>query len=214
MSEAIMRKKAATLYVSHSGKDGFSLNGKTRFKGPGQVSLAESVTKTRFRGNEPMGHGGGSCSRGGDRRKSGCGKYPLVISNSGSAWTPQVLVKQSSANMAAMIEQRHMGIFHGTYPNTWVKDMTDANVVKKAAATHVLCPPLTNQAENICGPYAKNVLRASHSEHTRQISAQCVKPSCSQRPFPFRYSGGGCGRTFLTWQDAKAAGALCSDFNG
>ena len=45
--------------ISGRGHDGFSLVGGHRNIGVvGPTNLAKSVTRTRFRGNAPMGHGG------------------------------------------------------------------------------------------------------------------------------------------------------------
>jgi len=214
MSQVAMKNKAFAMHTSHSrGKDGFSLNGRSRFKGPGQVSLG--VTRTPFRGNEPMGHGGGASCRVGGRaaRACGAGKYPRIISNSGKAYTPQTLVHDSTMNTAGMLQKRYMGILHGTYPNTWVKSMVSEDGVKKAASEPILCPQPETEP-NLCGPYAKNVLTETYSERSMRITAQCVRPNCEQRPFPFRFSNSQCSGSFLTWQQAKAAGALCEGFQG
>ena len=206
-----MKNKAYAMHTSHSrGKDGFSLNGKARFKGPGQVSLGESVTRTPFRGNEPMGHGGGSACRSGGRfaRACGSGKYPRVVSNSGSSCTRQTLVTPSTMNTKGMLENRYMGILHGTYPKTWVKSMGQHDVVESAASSPFACPPPEIDSPNLCGPFSKNVLTETYSERALRITAQCVRPNCEQQPFPFRLTG----RSFLTWQQAKTAGFLCDGF--
>ena len=138
MSLATLKKKAQTLYstghnfntVSVRGA-GFSLNGVRRIVGVvGQTNLAKSVTRTPFRGNEPVGHGGGkrcrvSGWRARDTKCAGTAEYPVNICNSGSCGTPQTLVKRSVMNTKGMIEERYKGILHGTYPNTWVQPMAD-----------------------------------------------------------------------------------------
>lgn len=216
MSQVAMKNKAFAMHTSHSrGSEGFSLNGRTRFKGPGQVSLAESVTRTPFRGTEPKGHGGGSSCRVGGRwaRKCGSGKYPQIVSNSGSACTPQTFAKPSTMTTKGMLETRFMGILHGTYPKTWVKSIVEDDVVRKAAAQPFHCPD-PDTKPNLCGPYAKNTAPETYGEHALRITAQCVRPDCEQRPFPFRFKNAQCGRVFLTWQEAKAAGAMCEGFQG
>ena len=217
MSQVAMKNKAFAMHSSHSrGKEGFSLNGRTRFKGPGQVSLGDSVTRTPFKGTEPKGHGGGSSCRVGGRwaRQCGSGKYPRIVSNSG-ACTPQTLVKTSTMNTKGMLEEKFKGILHGTYPKTWVKSMVDDDVVRQASVRPFLCPAAPDSGKpNICGPFAKNVLTETYGDRALRITAQCVRPNCEQRPFPFRYVNAQCGRTFLTWQEAKAAGALCAEFKG
>ena len=75
MSIAVLKKKAAAKYSKNIsvGKDGFSINGTIRLKGVvGPTNLAVSVTRTRFKGTQPVGAGG----------KNGS-SYPIIIANSG-----------------------------------------------------------------------------------------------------------------------------------
>lgn len=76
------------------GPQGFSLNGGYRNIGAvGQTNLGRSVTRTRFRGAEPMGHGG--C----------CGTYNRTISNSGSCCTnDSSIIKSSTKNTKGYID--------------------------------------------------------------------------------------------------------------
>ena len=138
MSIATLKKKSQTLYSTGNNfntvsvsKVGFSLNGVRRVVGVvGPTNLAKSVTRTPFRGNDPVGHGGGTrCRVSGWRARetkcAGTGDYPINICNSGSCCIPQTLIKRSVMNTKGMLEERYKGILHGTYPNTWVQPTTD-----------------------------------------------------------------------------------------
>ena len=83
--------------VTHVISTGFSLNGGHRNIGRvGQTNLGRSVTRTPFRGNAPMGNGGSK------------GKYPIVISNSGSSCTNDSnSIKPSSLNTKGMLARRY-----------------------------------------------------------------------------------------------------------
>ena len=148
MSIAIFKKKAKAKYsvgvnfntVSAPGV-GFSLNGISRPVGAvGPTNLGKSVTRTPFRGTEPVGWGGGSRCRLGNSnasRATGCGTghllpdgkvdgYPRVISNSGSCCTPQYLMKRSVKNTRGMLESRYTGLLFGGYPRSWVQNVGNA----------------------------------------------------------------------------------------
>ena len=83
--------------VTHVISTGFSLNGGHRNIGRvGQTNLGRSVTRTPFRGNAPMGNGGSN------------GKYPIVISNSGSCCTNRSdFIKPSSLNTKGMLARKY-----------------------------------------------------------------------------------------------------------
>ena len=215
------------MYGSHSkGKDGFSLNGKTRFTSGVGANLGKSVTRTPFRGSEPMGHGGGErCRLGGWRaRVNHCDgpQYPRKVSNSGSCCAQQTLVKVSVMNTKGMIESRFKGILHGAYPKTWVKapQPENSSYLLKVVGNESGCPNVvthgegTVKATNGCGPYAKT-LHPTTEAHLLAVTSQCVNPSCTQIPFPMRMSSvNGCSSKYLTWQDAQRAGVLCANYQG
>jgi len=98
--------------ISGVGNKGFSLNGSLRnIGGVGQFRMVSNVTRTLFRGNTPVGWGG--C----------CGTYPQYIANSGNCSTnDSSIVKLSTKNTKGMLDEKYLGILHGAYPNTWVKD--------------------------------------------------------------------------------------------
>lgn len=99
--------------ISGVGNNGFSLNGCLRnIGGVGQFRMVSNVTRTLFRGNTPVGWGG--C----------CGTYPQYIANSGNCCkiNDSSIVKLSTKNTKGMLNEKYLGILHGAYPNTWVKD--------------------------------------------------------------------------------------------
>ena len=113
MSLAVLKRKTLNgnprmAPISGQGSNGFSLVGTHRNIGNiGQFRMVSNVTRTRFRGAEPMGNGG--C----------CGAYNKNASNSGSCCTnSNAIVKKTVKNTAGMIEDKYMGTLHGAYsPN-------------------------------------------------------------------------------------------------
>ena len=97
MSIVVLKRKSRRWKVPISGIDeyGFSLNGTLRNIGVvGKTNLARSVSRTPFRGTEPIGHGG--C----------CGTYPKIISNSGSCCSnDNRVVKRSVMNNRGLTNQ-------------------------------------------------------------------------------------------------------------
>ena len=147
MSIVTLKRKSKALHstginfntVSKPGV-GFSLNGVSRPVGAvGPTNLGRSVTRTPFRGTEPIGWGGGSRCRvpnSNRSRATACGTghlkpngevdgYPLIISNSGSCCIPQYLMKRSVKNTKGMLSSRYTGIFFGAYPRSWVQDVAN-----------------------------------------------------------------------------------------
>jgi hypothetical protein len=117
MSIATLKKKSAARYFPHSVAGvGFSLNGVTRFLGAGDTSLGRSVTRTPFRGNLPMGHGGGTRCRvsGIKGRAARCdsnNEYPIHIIRSGEQ-VPQTLVKRSTMSAVPYRELKNMNFLN------------------------------------------------------------------------------------------------------
>ena len=121
--------------------------------------------------------------------------------------TSDVLVKSSVMNTSGMLENRFMGILHGSYPKTWVKRF-DVDLVRKSK---VVCPVIDGVVKP-CGPYSKNLIY-NREERLLQLTAKCVNPGCEKVAFPF---GGGCGckRVYSRWEDAVISGALCVGYVG
>lgn len=211
MSIVALKRKTAARYGPHAAAGGFSLNGATRFLGPGQQSLAKSVTRTPFRGTAPMGHGGGarcrvSGIRGRATKCSSSGDYPVKISNSGSCCALDSAVKRSTMNTAGMIASRFKGILHGTYPNTWVKPqgLDTSDVALDAARNVFVCPPDVPRPPGGCIGYTKplNMHAVTYEQYMLKLQAGrfCMRPH-----FPFRINPV-CAANFKTWQEAAAAG--------
>lgn len=97
--------------VSGIGAKGFSLNGGYRNIGAvGQFRMVSNVTRTPFRGTQPMGHGGFN------------GEYYDVPSNSGAAITnDDSIIKHSSLTTAGLIDEKYKWT-KSQYPRYWVKD--------------------------------------------------------------------------------------------
>ena len=121
MSLATFKQKTKryTNNISGSGSNGFSLSGGLRNIGSvGPTNLAKSVTRTRFRGNAPMGNGG--C----------CGNYVINISNSGSCCSnDSSIVKPSVKNTRGMIDTKYKWM-SSTYPNWWVQNTSTENYIQ------------------------------------------------------------------------------------
>jgi len=129
MSLSVLKKKSRRFQarVSGKGKNGFSLNGGHRNIGSvGVTNLAKSVTRTRFRGALPMGAG------------SKQGKYPVVVSNSGSCCNNDAsIIKKSVLNTKGMLHTSYakkwdeneqlfrcprVVLSGGQYPHIWVQE--------------------------------------------------------------------------------------------
>jgi hypothetical protein len=114
MSINVLKRKSKRYFepISGQGKNGFSLVGGHRNIGVvGPTNLGKSVTRTPFRGPNPMGHGTKN------------GKYPMNIHNSGSCCTNDPdIIKTTVKNTHGMIEKRFQGILHGAYRDPTQRD--------------------------------------------------------------------------------------------
>ena len=219
--------------ISGKGKDGFSLVGGYRNIGAvGPTNLAKSVTRTRFRGNAPMGHGG--C----------CGTYKISISNSGSCCTndPNIIKTTVKNNKGSILKQYKW--IHSAYPNFWVKpddsmpeNYSQGIYVKNLTAQYSNCiVNKVNTGIDNCGGNlqckeasyhigGKKYYRTFYSKDlnirptscSQYITAGLYKknnlptPPCLQS-FPMKLSHNGCDVNYLTPQEAIDAGALPSDW--
>jgi len=210
MSIVALKRKTAARYGPHAAAGGFSLNGNTRFKGPGQVSLAESVTRTPFRGAVPMGHGGGArCRvRGIKGRASKCnsaGDYVVQVHNSGSCCTADASVKRSVMNTSGMLETKYMGILHGAYPNTWVKaPLLDTGDVAWNNARKVFnpaCPVPPTPPTPPCNYMGYTKLTNLHSlSYEQYMLKQNAGQFCKKPVFPFAVRQQ-CAKNYLRVED-------------
>lgn len=225
--------------ISGRGHDGFSLVGGYRNIGAvGPTNLAKSVTRTRFRGNTPMGHGG--C----------CGTYKISICNSGSCCTNDpAIIKSTVKNTKGAILKQYKWI-HSAYPHFWVKpdDSMPGNYsqgvyIRNVTAQYSNCVvnkentgikncddtdpdgkviPCKAASYHIGG---KKYYRAFYSKDLNVRPTSCSQyttaglykknnlptPPCLQA-FPMNLSHNGCDANFLTPQQAIDAGALPKDW--
>jgi len=227
--------------ISGVGNKGFSLNGTLRNIGAvGQFRMVSNVTRTRYRGNTPMGYGGSG------------GAYPVYVFNSGDCSTNDAnIIKKSTKNTQGMLDERFKGILFGTYPNTWVKDDDNSYRVTKTQGQYVdnvtrkvsscgfnnpICCEIANKCTCVQGKYiyigtkkklfyrptTKNVDNFSpYGEMMSQgmyITAGGVSkknnlptPPCMQH-YPPMLSHTGCDTNVVTWQQAKAVGIVPPDY--
>ena len=227
--------------ISGFGNKGFALNGTLRnIGGVGQFRMVSNVTRTRYRGNTPVGWGGSG------------GAYPVYIFNSGECCTNDAnIIKKSTKNTAAMIDERFKGILFGTYPNTWVKDDSNSYRITKTQGQYIgavtnkvgscdFSKPLCCNVDNKCtctrgkyiyigtkkkifyNPTTKNV--ANYSPYGEMMSQgvyitaggvaknnNLPTPSCMQH-YPPMLSHTGCNSNVVTWQQAKAVGIMPPDY--
>lgn len=231
MSLATFKRKSQVTAnpISGKGRDGFSLVGGYRNIGVvGQTNLGRSVTRTPFRGNAPMGHGG--C----------CGKYVVNVCNSGSCCTNDpAIIKTTVKNTAGMLDDKYKWT-NGTYPNWWVQNTSAENSSqgvyinkqKRKAATCVVTSTdagLPGCRENVqCNTWiggiphlakylAKDPKAAvSSGEYMTAglMKNNCLPSPASKQPFPMNLVHNGCDVNFNTWQEAQAAGLLPANYVG
>jgi len=222
--------------VSGIGAKGFSLNGGYRNIGAvGQFRMVSNVTRTPFRGTEPMGHGGFNRT------------YYDVPSNSGDCCTnDNAIIKHSSLNTAGLIDEKYKWT-KSQYPNYWVKDdnnsyritKTQGQLTKAKTWASGACnfekaanddPDNVWQCKNKCVywiggkkrflyyPYAKWLNTTKVQTQDAYITAGGVArqrrlptPACMQH-YPMMLTANGCDRNAVTWQQAQAQGLLPADY--
>ena len=222
--------------VSGIGTKGFSLNGGYRNIGAvGQFRMVSNVTRTPFRGTQPMGSGGFD------------GEYYNVPCNSGNCCTnDDSIIKHSSLNTAGMLDEKYKWT-KSQYPNYWVKD--DNNSYRETKTQGQLTaaktwgagacnfekaanndPTNVWQCTNPCVywiggkkmllyyPYAKWLNTTKVQSQGAYINTggvarnNCLPtPACIQ-PYPMMLSANGCDRNAVTWQQAQAQGLLPADY--
>jgi hypothetical protein len=126
--------------ISGKGSYGFSLNGTHRnIGGVGQFRLVSNVTRTPFRGNDPMGSGG--C----------CGIYINKPLNSGSCLTnSNEIVKKSSLNTSGMIDTKYKWV-KSKYPRFWVQQ--DSQGYNSTNTQGQYLREKTNESGGNCGTF-------------------------------------------------------------
>ena len=133
MSIVALKKKSKRYTNKLSSNKVFSLNGGYRNQGRiGQTSLSRSLTGTKFKGAEPIGHGG--C----------CGRYNITILNTKcSNINDSNIIKKSSINTRGMIDSRikyPTSVFNTSCINSCLgsKDIfKDLSVLNKSQSTNI-----------------------------------------------------------------------------
>lgn len=215
--------------ISGRGHDGFSLVGGHRNIGiVGNTNLAKSVTRTRFRGNNPVGHGG--CQ----------GKYKLYIFNSGSCFTNDpFIIKSTVKNTKAAILKQYKWI-HSAYPRYWVKSnssmsetFSQGSYIKHLTSQYSNVVNNKNKVNNMnsqCKATSyhiggKKYYKSFYSKESNNRPISCSQyittglykknnlptPSCLQS-FPMNILRNGCDVNYFTPQEAIAATALPKDW--
>jgi hypothetical protein len=222
--------------TSGIGAKGFSLNGGYRNIGAvGQFRMVSNVTRTPFRGTQPMGHGGFA------------GEYYDKPSNSGSCCTnDDAIIKHSSLNTAGLLDEKYKWT-KSQYPRYWVKDDDNANRITKtqgqltgaktwAAGACNFEKAANDDPDNVwkCNnkcvywiggkkkflyyPYAKWLNTTKVQSQGAYITAGGVArlnrlptPACMQH-YPMMLTANGCDSNAVTWQQAQAQGLLPADY--
>lgn len=242
---ALKRNANAKRNLSGKGTTGFSLVGVHRNIGVvGQTNLAKSVTRTPFRGTDPIGHGGNN------------GSYPVVVSNSGSCCSNDLnIVKNSVKNTSGMIDMKYRWMKRG-YPYYWVQDTivdnykqssyiekvkqleagrcgvvisTDAGQLSTCSSGASNNPSLPDAGKgSSCVKWVGSIPRyrtllakdpkgaISSSQYTSGglLKSKCLPAPASKQPFPMTTNNKACFTTYDTWEQAQSAGALPSNFVG
>jgi len=156
--------------ISGRGSNGFSLNGTHRNVGSiGQFRMVSNVTRTPFRGTEPMGSGGSG------------GRYVNKPLNSGSCiYNDNQKVKKSSLNTKGMIATKNKWMKRA-YPNYWVQD--DSQGYNDTNTQSQYIRDKTNESGGNCGNFINvqsvgnnGTMTDSENEYTYKCGANI---SCS-----------------------------------
>lgn len=243
MSIAILKKKSRHNPridpISGRGHNGFSLNGGYRNIGAvGQFRMISNTTRTPFKGPVAMGSGGccgkyynkplnsGSC----------CTNDNLIIkktslNTSGMIDTkykwmkgtyPHFWVKEDNGSYKITRDQA-----------TYIKNLTQkvgGNVncmitadlkdkIVSCSANKQACSYHIGGKKYVRMPYSKNynILAVSQGQYitTGGVAKKyCLPTPANRQPFPMNLNhNSGCQVNYLTWQDARDAGALPDDWH-
>jgi hypothetical protein len=201
MSIVALKRNSKRYTNKISSNTNFSLNGGYRNQGRvGQTSLSRSITGTKYRGAEPIGHGG--C----------CGQYNKTILNSNcSNGNNPNIIKKSSINTRGKIDSRvkyPTSVYNSSCINTCLgskETVKDFSVLNKSQSSNITkkinntarCATYTNppntgiwNCNNNCKaasyhiggkkyiyePYSKKLNPISSSEYqtTKMISNNCL----------------------------------------
>lgn len=230
MSIVVLKRKSRRYQEPISGRKngGFALNGTRRNIGAvGPTNLGKSsVTRTRFRGAEPMGSGG--C----------CGGYKRVINNSGSCCVnDSSIVKLSAKNTRGMIDTKYKWT-KSAWPRTTTKpqdsmpdNYTQGQHIKNVVANNSICVVnkqyggIKQCADNcksasyhiggkkkVFNFYSKNLnpVPVSSSEYQRGflMKKTCLPTPACRGSFPMELIHNGCDTNFFTPEEAIKGGML------
>lgn len=222
--------------VSGIGAKGFSLNGGYRnIGGVGQFRMVSNVTRTPFRGTQPMGHGGFN------------GEYYDTPSNSGDCCTnDNSIIKDSTLTTAGMIDQKYKWT-KSQYPRYWVKNDDNSYRMTKtqgqltgaktwAAGACNFQKAANDDPDNVwkcsskCYYWISGKRKFLYYPYTKWLNASKVQtqgvyitaggvarqnrlptPACMQH-YPMMLSANGCDSNVVTWQQAQAQGFLPADY--
>ena len=235
MSLHVLKRKSRRFQVPVSGKkNGFALNGTHRNIGGvlPSANLSKSVTRTRFRGTEPMGNGG--C----------CGTYKRSIHNSGSCCSnDSSIVKTSTKNTSGLINTKYKWV-NSSWPRSTVKTMdsmplnyTQGEYIKEKVADNTICVPIKTDAgintlcnnckaasyfiggkKKVSTMYSKNLnsVPITQSEYMRGLlkKKNCLPTPANKAAFPMTLIKNGCDTDYYTPEEAIAAGLLPEDWQG
>lgn len=225
--------------ISGKGKNGFSLVGGYRNIGNvGQFRMISNVSRTPFRGTEPMGSGGFY------------GKYTNNPLNSGSVGSNNnEIIKHSSLNTKGMISSKYRWI-KSKYPNYWVQPVHNesnplysqglyigkvtnkvggcvgtSSFISEPENTEAIpckgqkCVYYIGTKKYIRTPYSK-VLNSKAVDQSQYIETggvaknNCLPTPPNRQPFPMSVNNNGCDINFNSWEQAQDAGILPPNYVG
>lgn len=235
MSLNVLKRKSRRYQdpISGKGQNGFSLNGTHRNVGSvNPTNLGKSVTRTPFKGTEPVGNGG--C----------CGTYKINIANSGSCCTnDNSIVKKTVKNTSGMIDNKYKWT-KSQYPRLWVQRFDEYNTsqelhIKNVVASNSTCvvdksdSGIYNCSANIACSYhigGKKYIRMPYSKNHKQLpvdssqymrgllqKSNCLPTPKNAQAFPNNVnngSGSGCNVNASTPQEAINKGLLPPTWTG
>ena len=161
MSLAVLKKKSVVINGRHTvGSEGFSINGKSRMSGIAQGMKIGRVG-TVFKGEYPVGHGGGGRCRSNNRssRCDSSNEYPVVVQRHGCC-TMQTLVKRSVQSTKGYLESRSVCCKEVVKENQPLNPPYVCRIVKE---------------EKKCGPYVKGEVDHSYSSYNRGLACPMEK---------------------------------------
>ena len=242
MSIAILKKKSRHNPridpISGQGHKGFSLNGGYRNIGAvGQFRMISNTTRTPFKGADPMGNGGccgkyynkplnsGSCCTNDNMiiKKSSLNTSGMIDTK--YKWMkgtyPHYWVKEDDGSYNLTRDQatyiRNLTQKVGGNVNCMMTPDLNEKIIS-CSANRQACSYHIGGKKYVRMPYSKNynLLAVSQGQYITTggvAKNNCLPTPANRQPFPMNLNhNGGCQVNYLTWQDAKDAGALPADW--